>query len=211
MTSQTRKERSEIFLTATRVTVNHNLPALKEYDRIKPPADVARRTLILVAILNVIKKNKPDHILAWLKKHSLLNDATVDEKVILQERVIHDHDRLKLSWRAEAVWVFLWALGIVPDLGLPVSLCDLSDPKLWETIPGPGKDPASFLDGAALRPVDDILNMRDLLYRIHWAVTDALLNRRAVTFNHDVVYEWHYALNWIADPLVKWQDVKTNT
>jgi len=52
-----------------------------------------------------------------------------------------------------------------------------------------------------------------LIYRIHWAVVEAQLHKQPMPagLNADVVYERHYALNWLTYYGDDWDNVSTDT
>lgn len=119
------------------------------------------------------------------------------------------HDRVQLSWRNEAAWVLLWALGHVDgQLGAPRQTCDV-DVLTDIVIHTPD------LDRHGLRRANDILNEADLIYRYHWAVRQAGIDGRdpPAGLNPGVVMERHHALNWLIgyDDGAEWDDVSTDT
>ena len=65
------------------------------------------------------------------------------------------------------------------------------------------------------RPMPQILDEADLIYRLHWAVRDADLNGRPIppALNQNVVIERYYALNWLMVPRedpYPWDEVPTS-
>ena len=71
-----------------------------------------------------------------------------------------------------------------------------------------------FIEDAELRPIADILDQADLIYRYHWAVRDARIKGRQApaALDHDVTEERHYALNWLIGYHAQaWDDVSTDT
>jgi uncharacterized protein DUF4272 len=71
---------------------------------------------------------------------------------------------------------------------------------------------ALFAD-AKLRPLPEILEHADRIYRYRWALVDARLNGRKVRgLDDDVALERHQALNWlIGYNGAEWDDVTTDT
>jgi hypothetical protein len=65
---------------------------------------------------------------------------------------------------------------------------------------------------SSLRPVSEILDMADLIYRLHWASRDAYLNKKdpPAKLNEGIIEERHYAINWITC-LEEWDDITTDT
>lgn len=71
-----------------------------------------------------------------------------------------------------------------------------------------------FIAEASLRPLAQVLDEADLIVRYHWAAVDARINRKPCPAGVDpgVVYERHYALNWlIGYGNQAWDDVATDT
>jgi hypothetical protein len=210
ITAKQRKERSENKLLQMGVPVNTYLPIINVQEtKIQSPQAVAKRCLILLALLNVVHGNKQKEIVRWLKQYKLWNDASPEEQAFFNAAYPDEVLRNELSWRIEALWVLLWALGLASELGLPVEPCNLEDPELFKKIPGLGRDPSRFIQEATLRSGDELLDELDLIYRVHWAVRDAALNDREILcgFHHGIVYEWHYALNWLTGYAEQWDDI----
>jgi hypothetical protein len=116
------------------------------------------------------------------------------------------------TWRAESLWTLLWALGKIEELELPRELCDTAEEQ--NLMSWTDQDSCTtFVNGAELRSLCEILDETDLIYRIHWAVVDARLNNEGVPggFDPGVVYERHYTLNWLTCYSDKWDDVATDT
>ena len=119
-------------------------------------------------------------------------------------------DRINATWRYEAAWVMLWALGFVQKLSRPNRLIDV--PTAVTLMRERSID--EFRTCARLRPATEILDEADLIYRYHWAATDARINSEDMPAGliSGVVYERHYALNWLIGYMDQdWDDVSTDT
>ncbi len=119
-------------------------------------------------------------------------------------------DSVQFSWRYEAYWVLLWALGFIDSLGRPDSICDVN--KAVTIFQENGRD--GLFQKAILRPHSKILDEADLIYRYHWAVRDAQLKRQKAPdgLEPGVVMERHYALNWLIGYMgQEWDDISTDT
>lgn len=71
-----------------------------------------------------------------------------------------------------------------------------------------------FRSDAVLRPVSQILDEADLIYRYHWAVVDARVNSKDTPAGLEggVVYERHYSLNWLIGYMdQEWDEITTDT
>ena len=106
------------------------------------------------------------------------------------------------SWRYESLLALQWALGLAPGLPHPTDICDV--PAIARRMLG--ASPERFVAGAALRRPGEILDALDLHYRLHWAVRQSRLDNRPppAGLEGSVVYERHYALNW----LVRFEDAE---
>ena len=120
------------------------------------------------------------------------------------------HDRVQFIWRYEAASTLLWALGFVAQLGKPVQICDLE----FAARTMSERTTSQFIEDSELRPIADILDQADLIYRYHWAVRNARIKGQQVpaALDPDVTEERHYALNWlIGYGEETWDYVSTDT
>ena len=68
-----------------------------------------------------------------------------------------------------------------------------------------------FVESAAIRSSSEILDLWDLIYRIHWAVNNVKLNNLALLdVDSSILYERHYAINWLIDSSLNWDDITTD-
>jgi hypothetical protein len=210
--AQARKDRSVALLKAEEVPVIEELPV------IATEAESTRRTteevaLRAMALCLVATKGKgmPQTVIDELAKEYEIDSAlTPKEKEFIANPNPTEQQRIEAAWRYESYWVMLWALGFVDKLERPDKICDvdLAVSFLQEN----GRD--GFLKKAKLRPQSEILDAADLIYRYHWAVVDANFNGREAPAGLDpgVVWERHYALNWlIGYKDQEWDDVTTDT
>ena len=71
-----------------------------------------------------------------------------------------------------------------------------------------------FINGSKLRPLHEILEQADRIYRYHWAVVNARLKgaKPPAGLDPGVTLERHHALNWLIGYLDQaWDDVSTDT
>jgi len=208
----TRKERSEQKLRELGVPANANLPRIEseEEAQLRNPEEVAQRAIALCAVAVRGEGLQWKEVAELLKEHDPLQVATPKEKSFLLEENPAQKDQFNFSWRYESLWVLLWALGYVESLDYPSSHCDV--PRSVGTLIGATTE--QFIKQATLRPLSEILDEADLIYRYDWAVVDARINRQPPPANLDagVVYERHYALNWLIGYMNQdWDDVTTDT
>lgn len=115
----------------------------------------------------------------------------------------------RFGWRYECCSVLLWALSMM-ELKEPTEICDASElgAVMWNHTFD------SLMEAAVLRSRDEILDMQDLVLRYDWACVDARVHHKEVPMLcSDIVFEWHYALNWLvqADGIADWDRVTTTT
>lgn len=111
--------------------------------------------------------------------------------------------------RFESCQVLLWALGLI-NLSWPQETADTEG--LLRVIRDADTD--MLLKIAKPRPLNMILSMHDVTYRLHSiCVRTDEETLKKIGIDHDVVYERHYALNWLltADGIQDWDTVIPKT
>lgn len=207
-----RKLRSEARLRAEGVPFILHLPGIETEDEaaIRGVEEVARRAmaLLVVAAKGVIfDQGLAEAMVAYL---GVRDDFTPDERAFLWGAATTEQDRVNAAYRFESAWVLLWALGYVPELDRPDRPCDGQAALAFPRERGAER----FIADARLRPAGELLDAADLAYRYSWATTDARIKGREAPAGLDpgVVYERHYALNWLIGYMGQdWDDVSTDT
>jgi hypothetical protein len=207
-----RKLRSESILQAEGVPLLARLPvfattaeALK-----RSKEEVALRTLCLLLVAAKGEGVEEEIVERVLTEYELRPHLSPKELTFLLDNSPSEHDRIQFIWRHEAVWTLLWALGFVAQLGKPVQTCDVKFSVATITE----RTSSEFIADSELRPIADILDQADLIYRYHWAVRNASLAGQQIpaALNPDVTVERHHALNWLIGYLEQaWDDVSTDT
>lgn len=205
-----RRQRSEGILRAALVRINPHLPMIESEaeTRIRAPQEVAERLLAL-NIVAVKGEGLEQKVIARIVEERGVRPLfTPDELAFIDDPAPSEHDRLQFVWRYEAAWVLFWSLNFVRGpLGLPSSLCDV--PLLAETV-----HDTTDLTVNGMRSTKEVLDEADLIYRCHWAVRQAGLERVVPSGGLDpgVTMERHHALNWlIGYDDADWDDVATDT
>jgi hypothetical protein len=210
-----RRERTEDALRELDVKINQHLPCVEseEETTIRTIRAIAERTVIL-AVTNMVAFDNMtgDEAINYLTDNNLWDEVTPGEKLFLAEPT--NEKKLAETWKCEAIWVLMWALKKVDQLGPPGELCNLRDIPHEEYPLGKNKPASLFINQEfEARTKSEILDANDLYYRLDWAVVDARLNRRNVQgVNGGLVYERHYALNWLINYMdYEWDDVSCDT
>jgi hypothetical protein len=209
--AEDRKHRSIKRLKGEGVPTLEWLPVIEDSTQARPPsADAAARrfcALVLVAIKGVSN----DQALATRLRAAFADraDLSPSEIEFMEDAAASDLDRVQFSWAFEAALPIAWALGRIQALDRPERLVDPA--SLIDLIePDDGK---AFVSSARMRPLAEILDAADLIYRYHWAVRDAGLKNRPAPARLDgeVVMERHRGLNWLIGYDAEWDEVTTDT
>lgn len=143
------------------------------------------------------------------KRYQISGRLSPEEKEYMEQKTVGMESHNKFGWRYECCAVFLWALSMV-EMKEPTEICDAAElgAVMWNHTFD------SLMEASVLRSREEILDMQDLVLRYHWACVDARIHHKEMPkLNADIIYEWHYALNWLvgADGNTKWDEVVTNT
>jgi len=210
-----RKERSEEILKKEGIKININLPHIEteEETTLRTSEEIATRVTIL-AITNLVAFDsiEAEEAISYLEDGNLWQYTTPKEKDFLQHPT--EEKKFQETWKCECIWVLLWALQIVDTLPFPNELCDLNDIPAENYPVDFQKDPNDFINSKyQVRSKSEILDANDLYYRYHWACVDARINNlEMTTVDPGIVYERHYALNWLITYMDQdWDDVSCDT
>ena len=96
------------------------------------------------------------------------------------------------------------------ELKYPSDICDVQG--VVGAIFQPSRE--EFKNAIKIKNVAEILDELDKTYRMNWACVDARITGQPVggNINPSVIYERHYALNWLTNYMgQEWDGVQTNT
>lgn len=209
---EARKDASHTLLRAEGVPILENLPLVEdEANSTRRSDEEVIQRLIALAIV-AVKGETNDHgmALGLVAQFNATGYFTPIEQAFINNTQPSEQDLIDMSWRYEGAHVMLWALGLYPDIGRPDAITDV--PLLAETLRDLG--PEGLRAKAHLRPQSQLLDATDLMYRYHWAVVQARLDDQPTPAGLDsgVVYERHYALNWLIGYMDQaWDDISTDT
>ena len=207
-----RKEQSETILRTEGVPINKFLPAMETEKEAKqrPKEQVAYRALALLVVAVKGEGLEQSIVESIIRDYGIEKHFTPKEAAFIHNPSPSQHDRIQFIWRYEAAWVLLWALGYVDKLEKPTAICDV--PRAVGSMKD--RSTKQFLSDAKLRPMREILDQADRIYRYHWAVVDARINGRnaPAALDPGVTMERHYALNWLIGYMGQaWDDISTDT
>jgi hypothetical protein len=184
----------------------------KRVQRPRPQSakDVARRCVVLLAVVASGHNDRRSKLVPWLRNEGLLDHASPEELRILRARTLSQRDKAYATWRIEAILPLLWALGRFTKMPPPTE----KDSSIRGLMPLPLEPTAEFIAKAKLRSVRALRNEQDLVYNIHAHLRSDRMNKKRPPRNIDpeVIQERHYAMNWLLnDEDQPWDDVATDT
>jgi len=206
-----RKSRSETFLQSHGVKVNRNLPTIESEDttelrNVKEVIDRAYALLIMSVKGEGIEQS---HLVRTVKDKNI-KGFSPKEEAIYKTQALSDSERAYATWRYESLYTILWSLGKMDELKYPSDICDVQD--VVGKIIGPSVE--EFTKTSQLRTKSEILDELDKTYRMNWSCVDARIKGEEVAggINPSVIYERHYALNWLTRYRDQdWDNVTTDT
>jgi hypothetical protein len=210
-----RKANSEKLIASHQIPINYNLPCIEAEDKIdlRNVQEIAQRVVALSITNGVAFDYIPaKEAMKYMTDHQLFNILTPKEIAFLKKPT--EQQKIQETWKVECIWTLMWALKIVEDLEFPDHLADLNTIP-FELFPiGEGKNPNDFIQrNTVMRSKSEIIDMNDLYYRLDWACVDAQVKGLEMQIVHpSVVYERHYALNWLIKYMnQEWDDVSADT
>ena len=213
-TPEQRKNESMAYLNAKGVNVIDHLPILETESefKIRSAQDAAKRIICLVFVTDFASGDADESYMEYIKTHSLQSWFTPEEWNFINTQAPDQQLKINMSWRIEAAYFLLWALGRIKSLPFPTEMANPGD--VYSCLPPFDKSPHEYVNNATIIPKEDILDKADLIYRMHWATRQAYIEQQEAPSDLEggVVSEWHHAVNWlayIADE--NWDDVSTNT
>lgn len=211
-TADERKRQSMARLRSLGYPVIDHLPTIEDEGaaRIRTAQEIAERILVL-AHLNLVAEVPKERaeVVEFLKETGLWRAVSPQEQDLFG-RKLAKQEVIDISWRTECIGVMLWAIGKFPTVELPTK--EVQVDEVIKFIPELTSDHTDFVRTAKLRPVSEILDLSDLIYRLHWAARQEDLDGHQRTpLILSAVREQHYAINWITYYADEWDEVTTDT
>ncbi len=192
------------------------------------PEEVAKRTLVLWVVELRSDGLEKDDCHSIIDRLDLWENVSRTEQKFLLDPNPDPIECRAFGWRAESIWVMLWALGYIDVLAWPSEMCDVD--RIGEILT-PFEESPALITNAKLRPVGQLLDARDLTMKIHWAILNTRLHgagmipkdldwrktddRVFVDMSHAavIVFERHWSLNWLVRAFSpkSWDDVELHT
>lgn len=213
-TAEQRKKETEKYLKSLNIPFIDHLPVVEDESEVKIRTGqaIAERILVLVYLAYISEvPDQRETVIDFIKTNLLWEKISPDEKVLFQKSDLTAQESSNISWRSEAVWLLLWSINKVEKLALPTEQIEINE--IVSRLPKFLTDPTAFIKTAKVRPASEILDISDLMYRLHWAARNAQLNNQPMPANLDlsIVMERHYAINWVTFYAEAWDEITTDT
>ncbi len=207
-----RKARSLARLHEMNVPVLDSLPVIAPEAQTLRRSDheVAGRALALMIVALKGETGDQELTLQVIDQYAAQAYFTPGERAFIADPAPSEQIRIEMTWRYEAAYTLLWALGFFDDLSPPDRIVDAA--VLGTLFRELGVE--AYLQEARLRPQAELLDMTDLTYRLDWAAVNARVNGKAppAALHPGIVYERHYALNWLYGYAgLGWDEMRTDT
>lgn len=213
-TAEQRKKETEKLLRSLDIPYIDHLPLIEEESEVKvrTAKEIAERILILVYLAYVAEvPDERENVIAFLKSNLLWDKVSPNEKDLFQKEELTDQEIANASWSSEAVWLLLWTINKIDKLKLPTEQIEINE--IVSRLPEFLTNAREFIENANIRPTTEILDISDLMYRLHWTTRNADLNNQPMPANLDlsIIMERHYAINWITFYADEWDEISTDT
>jgi hypothetical protein len=206
-----RKAKYTKLAASLNIPVSESLPVIEDSKSIKPRSaeEIAKRA-IAVAVAAVKGEGMPhDEVMGIVKEWGITSYFSPEELQFINNPNVTDQERLKFAWRYEGLDVLLWALGYKTDLPAPNQICNVKD-DVGVVVNNKG---ILLTKNSKVRSINEMLDMADYYYRLHWAAIELRLNgKTSETIDEEIIMERHYALNWLIRYMgQEWDDISTDT
>ena len=209
MTPEERKRKTEELLKERGVPFIDWLPLTEPEEDVEPRStkEIGERILCLFCLAGTANCERDDSFISYLKEFDLWDALSKEEKLYLSNPTYQTQAQVNATWRLEALYLLVWAVGVVPELPFPTAQASVDE--FIDSLPSTDEDPAEFINSLHLRPISEIMDASDLIYRLHWAVRQ---HGASLDLEGGVVQERHHAINWLTNyDREKWDWVATDT
>lgn len=180
-------------------------------DKLRTAEEIARRSLVLGALISTVYGTSISDICSWLKAENLWNELSPDELVYIANPA-NKKAQINLSWHSEALVVLLWSINKFSSLPPLTAECDTTlNKNVLITYPNSTKE---FISSALLRDEEEISLEYEAVYESHWSVRDSKIHNKPIPNDviPGVVYERHFGFNYVTGYCsLPWDEITCDT
>ena len=209
MSPEDRKKKTEEILSKNEIPFIDWLPLTEAEEDVVPRSmrEIGERIVCLFCLAGTAFNEGDSSFIEYLKEYDLWGALTKEESNYLSNPTYGTQSQINASWRLEALYLLVWAVRLVPELPFPTEQASVNE--FIDSLPSSSESPEEFINSLELRPIAEIMDASDLIYRLHWAVRQYGAN---LDIDGGVVQERHHAINWLTNyDGEKWDWVATDT
>jgi hypothetical protein len=201
------KGKNTEYLSSIGIEVPEHLPQIEGLDEVKPRTaqDIAGRLSALSYVIGLGFDAKGQDLLEQLNKYNLMTYVSEYEKGLLSQGAIGKQDKINITWLTECAQALAWCIGLVK-----LDHSKQCDDDLAQKIPFKA-EPNEFIQKAQLRPIAEIQEQSDLLYRMHWYTRNCGLTGQKCKLSGGIVSERRKAIDWAYGVEEDWDEVPMDT
>lgn len=180
-------------------------------DQIKTAEEIARRSIVLGALISTTYGAPLQDVCSWLKTENLWEDLSPEELKYIKNPT-DKKLQINLSWRSEALIVLLWTINKISLL--PPLTTEYDTTLIKSILVAPPSSTKQFISSAYLRDEEEILQEYETVYESHWSVRDAKIHNKPIpnNLNPGVVYERHFGFNYVTGYCsLPWDEITCDT
>lgn len=204
------REKSKATAADLGYEVNSVVPLLEELTPVRSSKELADRLLGLFACVASAYGYSRKAARRWIEANGLWSAITESERRFLATG--EAQKRSELLWRVEGLWCLAWAVSMHDALDVGKACADdfvTMFPPLDLNC-----DLTQFRSRLNLRSLEDLVEMLDLTYCLHWSIKSATLNGSPVDptgpLSLRVIEERRRALEWVFDR-TDWDEISLDT
>jgi Domain of unknown function (DUF4272) len=192
-----RKARSIAKLKEEEIPTTPDWPVLPDSTtaKVRTTKEVAERAVAICFSALKAEGATQDTIEGLIQRYKAKKFFTPAEWEFVDNNAQTNDERNKYLWRYEDLWILMWALGYVDEMDRPDRTCDVRKTVSYLS----NRTLEKFIADAKLRPISELLDEADLIYRYNGAVEDAKRRGKPAPGGLDrtVVRERHAILSWL--------------
>jgi len=201
------KTKNNKYLSSLGIDINQNLPLIEDLQEVQPRSaeDIAGRLSAIAYVIGMAFDANRIELINNLKKFNLWSYVSNYEKTLLESEKISEQDIINMEWLSESAQALAWSIGIVE-----LDHFKHCDDDLAMKIPF-NIDPTNFITSAHLRPIEEIQEQSDLLYRMHWYTRNCKLTEADCVLSASIITERRKAIDWIYGVEEDWDEIPLDT
>ena len=214
MTPGQRKAKTHAILRTRGIPCLPWLPRIESENdtELRTSEEVGARMFCLFCVIGSAFYPSSTFYRDYLRDQKLWEHLTPEEVSFLSNPAPDRRSIINFTWRAEALFLLMWTVRVFRTLPLPTH--QIPNEKIISKFPSLEQSPWTFIRKLRLRRKSEILDASDLIYRLHWATTQARVEGKPppARLDPEVILEWHHAINWVTKyDDAEWDNVPVDT